>query len=227
MAPDRPAAVRHRNGRRPRPGPFVLAVALVAAAVPVVANAASLGVTSHRLTTYSAPADPPGCASPGSQTLTTPSADSWIDESDPTKNNGTDSNLYVQTKTPNLNQRTLVTFALPALPAGCSVTSATLQLYAKSSEGTRTIEAYRAASSWSEATVTWNNRPGTTGAPATSASGSGWRSWSVTSLVQSMYSTANHGFVLKDQTEEVGSFKQNYVSREDAPNDPQLVVSWS
>jgi large repetitive protein len=74
--------------------------------------------------------------------------------------------------------------------------------------------------------VTWNNRPGTTGAPATSASGSGWRSWTVTSLVQSMYSAANDGFVLKDQTEGVGSFRQNYASREDAPNDPQLVVNW-
>jgi hypothetical protein len=203
----------------------VLAVALVGAVVPIVANAASLGVTSTRLTTYSTPADP-GCASPGSQTLTTPSADSWIDQSDPTKNNGTDSNLFVQSKTPNLNQRTLVMFALPALPAGCSVTSATLQLYAKSTEGTRTIEAYRADASRSETAVTWNNRPGTTGVPATSASGLGWRSWSVTAIFQSMYSAANHGFVLKDQTEEVGSFRQNYSSREDTPNDPQLVVNW-
>jgi hypothetical protein len=226
MARHGTAALRRTNGRRVRLGPVALAAALVGATVPVVANAASLGVTSQRLTTYSAPADPPGCASPGSQTLTTPSADSWIDESDPTKNNGTDSNLYVQSKTPNLNQRTLVSFALPALPTGCSVTSATLELYAKSSEGTRTIEAYRAASSWSESTVTWNTRPATTGAPATSASGTGWRSWSVTTLVQSMYTTANHGFVLKDQTEGVGSFRQNYASREDAPNDPRLVLTW-
>jgi hypothetical protein len=118
MAGNGTPARRHVNGRCLRLGPVALALTLVGAAVPVVANAASLGVTAHRLTTYSAPADPPGCAGPGSQTLDTPSADSWIDESDPTKNNGTDSNLYVQSKTPSLNQRTLVRFALPSLRPG-------------------------------------------------------------------------------------------------------------
>lgn len=50
------------------------------------------------------------------------------------------------------NARALVRFALPTLPAGCSVTSATLTLYAASHKSGRTLQALRVTSAWTEGT---------------------------------------------------------------------------
>ena len=80
---------------------------------------------------------------------------------------------------------------------------------------------------WTHSGVNWGNQPATTGPVATTPSGQGWRQWSVTSQVQSMYTTANHGFLIRDATESgVGAEKQRY-SREKAPdNPPQLVITF-
>jgi predicted ribosomally synthesized peptide with SipW-like signal peptide len=168
-----------------------------------------------------------GCATPGGQTVT-PSRDAFIQQGSPNENKGGDANLFVESKTGSLNQRTLVGFTLPTLPSGCSVTSATLRLYNKGPTAGRSIEALQVSATWTEMGVTWNNQPGTTGTAATSTtvSAAGWQTWTVTSQVQAMYS-ANHGFLLRDATESsTAAPKQNYPAREDAPNDPELIVNW-
>jgi hypothetical protein len=71
-------------------------------------------------------------------------------------------------------------------------------LFAESASNGRTIEAYQISANWVENTVTWANQPATTGTPVTSASGTGWRTWTVTTQVQAMYSGSNYGFLLKD-----------------------------
>ena len=84
-----------------------------------------------------------GCASSGSQ-LVAPAADSYVDQGSPTANNGTSADLFVQSKSGNANKRTLVRFNLPSIPAGCSLTGATLKLFSTAEITGRTIDVYRA-----------------------------------------------------------------------------------
>lgn len=134
--------------------------------------------------------------------------------------------LKVDSKSGN-NARALVRFALPTLPAGCSVTSATLKLYAGSHKTGRTLQALQVTSAWTEGNVRWNNQPGTGTQAATTASGSGWRQWSVAQQVGAMYSGANHGFLIRDAAENGGGHEQGFNSREKgSDNPPQLVITF-
>ena len=169
-----------------------------------------------------------GCTSPGSTTYVA-SADAWIDEANATQNNGGTNPLNVQSRNTARNRRALVKFPLPAsVPAGCSVTAATLRLYANSSAASRTIDVYQAAAAWNEGTVTWNTRPGTTGTAVGSGSlgAAGWQQWTVTAQVIAQY-TSNNGFVVRDGTEgAVLPLQQTYRSRENGTNRPELVVTF-
>jgi hypothetical protein len=188
----------------------------------VLTNSGSAGGNSFSTGTWDT------CSSPGTQTVTA-DRDSYVAQGSPTQNNGTDGNLFVESRillVLNQNQRTLVGFTLPSIPSGCTVLLAKLQLFATGAEGTRTIQAYRVTSSWTETGVTWNNQPTTTGTPATSASGLGWREWTVTTIVQNQYSGTNHGFLLRDSSESASGFRQTYTSREGASNDPELVITF-
>lgn len=169
-----------------------------------------------------------GCATPGSSTITA-TADAWIDQSSPSQNKGTDAALYVQSKNGSSNRRSLVRFTLPTVPAGCTVIAATLTVRNDAPRADRTIDAYRAASTWAESTVTWNNQPGTTGVAvgSTTTSTAGPQQWTVTAHVLAQYTT-NNGFVLRDRTENTpGGREQKYLSRESGSSTrPQLVVTW-
>lgn len=208
-----------------------LALAALAAVIGLVVGAgaipATMGTfssqTSNAGNTFAAAAS--FCSSQGSQTVAA-SKDASIHQDTPATNSGTTQNLFVQSQSV-AKRRSLIAFDLPAVPSGCSALSATLRLNATSSASGRTLEALRVDSSWTETGVTWDNQPGTSGAAATSASGSGWRSWDVTSTVRSMYSGANHGFLLRDQTEGAsGGTLQIYASRESSSNVPELTVTW-
>lgn len=178
--------------------------------------------------TTSDPDPAPSCANPGNQRIVT-DRDSYIQERSGSRNAGAEADLFVTSRNGQRNERSLIYFPLPNLPNGCSVTSATLRVYNKGPVGGRTIQALQLTANWTETGVTWNNQPATTGAAATSNSPSSasWQTWTVTGQVQSMYSTANHGLLLRDATEgSTASPQQNYTSREDSPNDPELVVNW-
>ena len=153
------------------------------------------------------------------------SADAWIDQNSSSNNFGSDSTLKVQAKDGN-NFRALVQFALPNLPAGCVVQSATLRVYADSSAGGRTLQALQLGSSWAENAVTWANQPATTGEAVTTASGNGYREWNVSTMVQLMYSGANNGFLIRDASENGGGSEQQFFSREKGENMPQLVITF-
>lgn len=169
------------------------------------------------------------CSDPGTQTVLI-DKDTYLREDQPTHNFGGSNDLYVQSRDGARDRRTLISFSLPTKPGGCLVSSAILRLYANSVSSGRTIEAYRLASSpvWTEAGVNWNNPPPTSGTPATSPSGSttGWKEWNVTEQVGTMYSSTNNGLLLKDQTENQPQQDQIYQSREDSPNDPQIVITF-
>jgi hypothetical protein len=167
-----------------------------------------------------------GCA--GSTVTLGAAADSWVLQSSATQNYGTDSGLKVDTKS-GANSRALYRFNLPAIPAGCQVTSAKLRLYATSYKTGRTLQASRLASTWTETGVNWSNQPQTTGTAATVASGSGYREWTVTQHVQAMYAPgANHGFLIRDATENGSGLDQVFHSREKgSDNPPRLVLTFA
>ena len=162
----------------------------------------------------------------GSTVTVGAAADSWLLQSSAGQNYGADSTLKVAAKSGG-NSRALVRFTLPAIPAGCQVTQARLRMFASSFKTGRTLQALRANASWTEGGVNWNNQPATTGTAATVASGSGYREWTVTSHVQSMYSTTNHGFLVRDATEGGGGTEQGFNSREKgSDNPPRLVLTF-
>jgi hypothetical protein len=169
------------------------------------------------------------CASPGSTTLTA-SADSTGYQQNPTTTYGTSTSTGVGSQT-GANGRVVVRFTLPALGAHCDVTAATLRLYANSPVAGATIDAYRAdptAPLWTEAGLTWNTLP----APAGTAVGSaslgvvGWQQWTVTSHVQTLYTTANNGFLLKDRTENAATGRWQLYDSDEATNKPELLITW-
>ena len=158
----------------------------------------------------------------GPQQTLTATADAWIDSGSTTSNKGSDSILKVMSKNGG-NLRALVRFDLPTMPQGCSVESATLQMYAKSAAGGRSLEVLQVAGSWTEGGVTWANQPATTGIAATTTSGTGYRDWNVAGMVQAMYTGANHGLLVRDAAENQDA-EQQFHSREESTNRPLLVI---
>lgn len=165
------------------------------------------------------------CVSPGTQTVN-PDADSYVDQNSAASNFGSANPIVVDARSGRA-KRVYVHFSLPAVPRNCSVTSAVLRMNATSAVTGRTLQAYQAASSWTESGITWTNQPGTTGTAATASSATGWVSWTVTSQTQALYSGTNTGFVVRDSSETAGAgVTQNYSSRSAASNKPELQVTF-
>lgn len=203
---------------------------VVGVVVSSTAFAASLGVSSEKLTAWKS-ATAVVCT-PGTVTASA-SADSYVDEQSASSNFGSAALLKVRAQISVLglvgDARTLVKFTLPTIPDLCTATQAKLRLNAATASGsTRTLEAFRVNAAWAENTVTWNTMPATTGTAVTAASGSGWREWTVTSQVAAMYAGANHGFLVKDSAvlSLLGTFLQEFNSREAASNQPELVITY-
>ena len=167
-----------------------------------------------------------GCALPGPRT-TSATADAWANQSSPTTTTGADTVLKVTAKATNLNTRAFVGFALPTLPAGCTVTSATLQLYNRSPATGRSLEVARAGAAWTETSLNWNNQPATGGTPATATTpaAAAWMQWNVLNDITAMYAGTNNGFRIKDATESGTGSEQQLDSREGV-NKPALVLTF-
>jgi anaerobic selenocysteine-containing dehydrogenase len=154
-------------------------------------------------------------------------ADAWFEQSS-TANKGDDSSLKVRSKSGDDAFRAVVSFTLPAPPAGCTFDSAELRLFAESAKPGRNVLVQRAATPWSEMAVHWQDQPARVGPIASTTSGSdkGWRLWTVTAHVAEMYSSGSaHGFVVFDEVETDDS-EQVYRSRESGSDVPTLVVTF-
>ena len=206
---------------------IVLAGTIFALVVAVPAIAAQLTVVSSTLTAWqSATTVPVGCSAPGTQTASA-NADSWMNQGSAGSNFGTDPILRVRSQSGSRNNRLITRFTLPAVPANCSVTLATLRLFSSSSTAGRTLQALRVNAAWTETGVTWTNQPATTGTAVTTTSGAGYREWTVTAQVALMYSGTNNGFLIRDATENGTGLEQLFHAREKAPdNPPQLVLTF-
>ena len=166
-----------------------------------------------------------GCVSPGAVTVLS-TADTFSDQNAPASPQGTNADIKVKSQNGSRNRRGYVRFDLPPTPEGCVMTGATLRLFQGATQGTRTMHVARAASAWTEAALTWSNQPASTGTAVAATNAAGWRTWDVLTHVTAMQSGSNHGFVVKDATEDAATAaEQQYDSRE-AANDPQLVVTF-
>lgn len=115
--------------------------------------------------------------------------------------------------------RSVIQFDISSIPAGCTILSAKLSLYAwdqsggfgqhSSINGPNTTLIQRITSPWSESTVTWNTQPASTGInevllPSTTNALEDYVNINVTSLVQDMVNDPlnSHGFMLRLETED-------------------------
>jgi large repetitive protein len=171
------------------------------------------------------------CTSPRSVTVTTGvDSSNYGTNGNTTGNYSTATSLYVGTSNGG-DAHALIRFDLPTLPSHCSITAATLRLYANTAQAGGTLDAYRIAAAWSSTTVTWATEPPVTPSPAstTSLAAPGAQSWPVTALVQGMYANSNYGFLIRDrQSLTSGSRFQYYDSFEGATpaNWPKLDITW-
>jgi large repetitive protein len=208
----------------------LLSLAVAAAAVALIGAAAGTtfsafsGSTSSAGNTFAAAASFGGCASAGTVTASA-NIDSWVDQASQSSNFGSDQILKVKRESSKAN-RALVRFNLPAVPSGCSVTGATLLLYAGSASTGRTLQALRLNASWAENTVRWTGQPATTGAAATTTSVSGWNQWTVTSQVQAMYSGSNFGFQIRFDSEGNPQAEMQFHARNKGSQHPELRVTF-
>jgi hypothetical protein len=146
--------------------------------------------------------------------------DTWINNYDPNLNFNGETKLNVQ-GTEDI--KTLVRFDLSPIPAGATITSATLSLYNYSYNNAANggmLSVYRASKPWLETQATWNvYATGNNWTAAGMQAGTDyatspvvsividttpgvWRNFDVTALVQSWVSgtAANHGFVVRSPT---------------------------
>jgi len=144
---------------------------------------------------------------------------------DPTKEFGKDKDLTVRARTGD-NWRAFVTCPLPSLPAGCTVTDATLRLDTSTLSGGLTYEAARVAAAWTETGLTWGSQPATTGPTTTASTGGGWVTWTVTAQVADMYAAGNYGLRIKDTVEDTAATSTNKYSSQEGSDPPELVLQW-
>ncbi len=167
-------------------------------------------------------------------TVTVPAAaDTYSHGDAKTSNFGTESNIWARSG-PEVS-RAYVRFGLPQR-GSCTVLSATLKLFTSSgaTDGTpRTLLAFRAASSWGETTLTWNNQPATTGTSSSVVVLNGffgWLSWDVTARVNDIYAgtAGDSSFVIRDSSETGGSqrYYSRFNSRENSTNRPVLEITF-
>lgn len=169
--------------------------------------------------------------------------DSHIYSINPNFNYGNYVNLLTNTWTNSGvlgNIRFFVEFDLSNLPANAIIDSAYLKLYYDSTNtinyqthfGSNDMEVKRVSSPWVENTVTWNNQPATSNVnmlvvpPFTSNTQN--YEINVSTLLNDMVSTTNHGFMVKMQ-DEINYYKASIFASSDHPDTtlyPELMISY-
>ncbi len=157
-----------------------------------------------------------------------PSQDSYVDKDEDEDNYGNSQYLFVDKSGGGVgDQRTLIQFDFSAIPAGSTITSATLYLTPKDITGSLTVSAYQVTEGWGENTVDWEDQPVYENGPASSFNAwegqTGDHEWDITSLVQAWVegTASNHG-VLLGSAESGGEQVQYYSS--ESGNSPRLEV---
>ena len=174
------------------------------------------------------------------------SADTYIDDGDSGINYGDSTSLVIDHSGGDIgNVRALLQFDLGSIPAGATITGATLQLEATSNTGAFDINVYEVTEAWVEGSgngtadaASWDARqpfvawstPGGTYDPTIIATLNtsliGQHSWDITSLVTAWYggSTVNNGIIIGSP--DGGGDVVTYDSSEGA-TPPTLVITYT
>jgi hypothetical protein len=221
---------RPRRRRMVRTGRTAVLAGAAAFTVLLAEHTTTAAFTAQTGSTNQAATATTFCTSPGVK-IVVASADSTGYQGSPATIYGSDPSIAVTTGAGG-NARAVLRFPLPPL-SSCTVTAATLTMYVNSGQTGRIIEVYRvdpAAPVWTEADLSWNTLPATTGAAVTSnsvATGSS-QQWTVTSIVQALYTGVNNGFLVRDQTDNNSPTRTQYWDSRDSAtpaNRPQLAVT--
>ena len=124
-----------------------------------------------------------------------PVADAQVASGNPATNYGASTNIYVQSSSTSSygDERVWLKFDLSGIPAGSTITSATLQLWNWKSTGASLPVEVRSSNddSWTETGLNWSNQPALGGILATQTLASGTinvaYNWDVTTFVQSQF----------------------------------------
>jgi hypothetical protein len=167
-------------------------------------------------------------------------ADADVLQGSPNTNFGDSKSLWVGYDhcVPQKVARGLIKFDVSAIPAGTSITQATLRLYLGSScdyaNRSHTVQVYRTSGNWAEMSVTWNSKPGYAegyGSSSLRSLGWGWYSFDVTGLVQGWVngSFANQGLMLRGpESSGSSSARLGFETRENSGTtyDPHIVITY-
>ena len=190
------------------------------------------GVTNSTLTLTAT-----ASAASSSDFVLTPVADAQVVSAKSTSNYGTGTNLYIQSASAGSygNERSWLRFDLSTLPAGTSVTGATLELYCFKAAGAALPAAIYGSSTdtWTETGLTWASQPAFSSALATQTLASGtsnvWYKWDVTSFVQTeLAGDKLASFVAKAVTEnsaDTTSPSYAFDAKEYGSNSPVLRIT--
>ena len=133
-------------------------------------------------------------------------------------------------------KRSFVLFDLSSIPAGSTISSATLDLCAVAvPAATRTYQIERVTAAWTESGITWSNQPTVAAAPsatATTPSTPGCMTWAVTADVQDWVQglASNFGWRVRDSSEGTGPALTTFRTHEDVavPSEqPKLTVTYT
>jgi N-acetylneuraminic acid mutarotase len=165
-------------------------------------------------------------------------ADACIFEGYPTENVGSTADMWAgyDTYYDARIVRSLVQFDLSAIPSGSTINSAAFEAYLVGwydyPDRYRDIAVHRVTGTWSEDSVTWNNKPDY-GESYDSVSIKAeevwdWHSWDVRNLVQEWVNGthANHGIMLRGPEQSDDPGWRSFSTRE-GPNPPRLVVDFT
>jgi hypothetical protein len=169
------------------------------------------------------------CTSPGSDTAVAGEDSSTNGTPGNTTNTNAGGNLSVGTSTAGDGYGYIRFTDMDPVPSRCRILSATLTLYATTSQAAA-MQVQRAASSWSQTSLNWSNQPAAAGTPFlfTVPGGAGQQVLTVTQLVQDIYNGSNYGFLVRDQASLIATRYQIYSSFENGTvaNRPKLSFSW-
>jgi hypothetical protein len=189
---------------------------------PFSVNASSGGKSGNATISVTTPAP--------SQTLSA-QADAYVrDGASAAQNFGTASELMVKTEAAGWNRHSYLKFDLSSI--GSSITSARLRLFGSVDTSEQVaVAAYGVSNtSWSESTLTWNNKPaaGTSALATVTVSGSAdaWFEWDVTAYVKAEKAAGRNVVTLALIAPSTNSTPPSFDSRE-ASNGPQLAVNAS
>jgi len=166
--------------------------------------------------------------------------DSYIRQSDPGRNCGSESTLFVYNDESQKGiMRTFIEFEFSKIPSNSTINKATLSLWVYTLQGNTNqyIRVYRNASSWDENTITWNNYPpfysGMYVDTKPPSSTGVWFDIDITQIVQSWIngSFSNYGMVLQwvNETEYIWRHIE-FVSSDyssDSSKHPKLYINYT